>query len=208
MSYVRGLAAFLLVFALAISATMSGCINVSTPNDAPYIRDMLAQIHSGMTVDDVEALLGPPDDDKVSEWEEYIDDSRSDTRTCLNWHYIVHGLDEWSVSFQFHDGVVWGWTAHNGDKDSLLDPQPYIPGFDGDRPDSVYPLTQLYVGMPMAETEAAFGPPDNVEQKSTIVGKRDEDWDYHFQPREWSIYLRFEDGLLRSWFANGYDYDI
>jgi len=103
-------------------------------------------------------------------------------------------------------GVVYLWGASNADSEPETGANPYLPGFDGDRPDVVYPLRQLYVGMPMEEVEAAFGPPDEVHHNSTIVGSLDEDWTYCFQPEDWRIILQFdENGLIRHWLAMGVD---
>jgi len=192
---------------VGIIITMMGCLSAEIANQAPRVDDMLAQIHTGMAIDDVRNLLGKPE--RVNEWDEYIDDSRMETRFCQDWYYTILGIDRWQLSFYAHDGIVWGWTAtDSGENHVQISVDPYLPGFDGDRPETVYPLQQLYIGMTMDEVQEAFGPPNKVEHMSTIVGKLDENWDYHFQPPEWGIYLQFKDGNLWHWIANGYDYSI
>lgn len=192
---------------VGILVVIAGCVPNETAKQAPRVGDMLAQIHTSMTVDDVRDLLGDPE--RINEWQEYIDDSRTKTRFCQDWFYTVVGIGTWQLSFYAHNGIVWGWTATDSGEDHVqLHPDPYLPGFDGDRLETVYPLQQLCIGMTMNQVQEAFGPPSRVEHLSTIVGKLDENWDYDFQPPGWSIYLQFEDAKLWHWIANDYDYTI
>jgi len=87
-----------MLLGFTLSLGLSGCFPNLGVNDAPQVDGMLAQLHPGMSLEDVEALLGNPD--RVTESEDYTDESRTTTKLCQVWFYTVMGVDEWSVWFQ------------------------------------------------------------------------------------------------------------
>jgi len=192
---------------LGLMTGLAGCFLTRISASRPLIGDELAQVRTGLSLSEVRDLFGEPY--RTGSWQEYVDEARTETVLYEDWNLILQGIDTWEVEFDACNGVVWYWRLTPVHDSNLRQRSgsPYILGYSGKRPEVVYPLRQLYIGMPREEVEAAFGPPDTIKFTSTLVGSLEQTWEYMFQ--QWPLSLFFDDeGLLADWFANGVDHSL
>lgn len=195
------------VILLGLIIALPGCFPTGISADAPLVGDELAQIQTGLLLSQVRELFGEPY--RTSSWEEYVDETRTETVLYENWVLILQGIDTWEIDLDACNGIVWYWLL-TPVRDLNLRQRTgslYVPGYSGSRPKVIYPLRQLYVEMTREEVQAVFGPPDTIEFTSTFVGNLEQRWEYVFQ--QWPMDLFFdEEGVLAAWFANGVDHSL